>query len=68
MMCGFTGLLVHSDDTALGLDVLVQGINPIVEYVPLIVLSVSYICLHAITADRRIMILASSQYIGLNGH
>jgi hypothetical protein len=38
MMCGFTGLLVNSDDTALGLDVLVQGINPIVEYVSLIVL------------------------------
>jgi hypothetical protein len=31
------------DNTALGLDVWVQGVNPIVEYVPLIVLSVSYI-------------------------
>jgi hypothetical protein len=34
------------DDTALGLDVWVQGVNPIVEYVSLIIFFVSSTCFH----------------------
>jgi hypothetical protein len=54
------------DETTLGLDVWVQGVNSIVEYVSLIIPFVSSTCLrlsYLLTAANRYdMILASLQY------